>query len=177
MARLEQSGRLRAPSAVDVARVGIGVVVRDGASRPDISSSAAIRQVLLGARSIVYPDPRSGGGSTGRAVARMIERMGIAEAVKAKLTLKAAIGGGVDLVAGGTAEIGLFNISEIVPIKGVTLVGPLPAELQSYIVFGAAIPASNAAPEPAEAFIQALGAAAARQAWQDAGLEPVAPAR
>jgi molybdate transport system substrate-binding protein len=173
MARLEKTGALRAGSAVDLARVGVGVVVRDGARQPDISSAAAIRALLLDARSIVYPDPRSGGGSAGRMIARMIEAMGIADAVKPKLTLKSAIGGGVDLVAAGKAEIGFFNISEIVPIKGVTLVGPLPAELQSYIVFTAAIPATNTAPDAAMAFVKMLANPAAAPAWRQAGMESV----
>jgi len=177
IAILSHSGALRAGSTVDLARVGVGVVVRNGMNRPDISNSAAIRQLLLDARSIVYPDPRTGGGSAGRAIARMIDQMGITNAVNGKLTLTSAIGGGVDLVAGGKAEVGLFNISEILPIKGVTLVGPLPDEVQNYIVFTAAIPASNATPEPAASFIAMLTGPQARQAWQSAGLEPLPAAR
>jgi molybdate transport system substrate-binding protein len=177
VAMMNNSGAWRAGSTVDLARVGIGIVVRDGARQPDISTVAAIRRLLLEARSVVYPDPTSGGGSTGRAIARLIENMGITDAIGPKLTRTSAIGGGVALVAGGGAEVGLFNISEILPVQGVRLVGPLPADLQTYIVFAAAIPASNAAPEPAAAFIRALAAPAARQAWQRAGLEPLGAAR
>jgi molybdate transport system substrate-binding protein len=173
IATLTGTGALRAGSAVDVARVGVGVVVRTGAKAPDISSPAAIRKLLLDARSIVYPDPTSGGGTTGRAIARMIDQMGLTETVRPKLTRTSAIGGGVALVANGDAEIGMFNISEILPIQGVTLVGPLPAELQTYIVFAAAIPASNTVPAPAEAFIKALAAPAAREAWVKSGMEPL----
>jgi len=173
---LDGTHALRPGSAVDLARVGIGVVVRTGASAPDISDRAAIRKLLLEARSIVYPDPTSGGGSAGRAIAHMIDEMGLTEIVRPKLTRTSAIGGGVALVAGGNAEVGLFNISEILPIQGVQLVGPLPAELQNYIVFSAAIPVRNTAPEPAAAFIQALAAPAARDAWRNAGMEPVAAA-
>ena len=174
--RLSRSKTLRMDSATDLARVGIGVVVRDGGSRPDISDTAAIRKLLLEAKSIVYPDPSTGGGSAGRAIAHMIDQMGIAAAVKGKLTLRSAIGGGVGLVAAGTAEVGLFNISEILPVRGVMLVGPLPAEVQNYIVFAAAIPARNATPEPAKNFIRMLAGPAARQAWQSAGLEPITAA-
>jgi molybdate transport system substrate-binding protein len=177
VAMLGGTGALRAGSAVDLARVGIGVVVRTGASAPDIANAAAIRKLLLEAHSIVYPDPTSGGGSAGRAIAHMIEEMGLTETIRPKLTRASAIGGGVALVAGGNVEVGLFNISEILPIQGVQLVGPLPAELQNYIVFSAAIPARNSAPEPATAFIQALAAPAARDAWRNAGMEPVAAAR
>jgi len=177
VAVLNGTGALRAGSTVDLARVGIGVVVRAGARQPDISSAAAIRKMLIDARSVVYPDPTSGGGSAGRAIARIIEQMGITETIRPKLTRTSAIGGGVTLVAAGDVEIGLFNISEILPIQGVTLVGPLPGELQSYIVFSAAIPASNRAPEAAAAFIAALAAPGARQAWRTSGLEPVTAAR
>jgi molybdate transport system substrate-binding protein len=173
-AKLAGSGTLRAGSAVDLARVGIGVVVRAGAPAPDIANDAAIRKLIRDAHSLVYPDPTSGGGSAGRAIAQMIDRMGLTETVRPKLTRIAAIGGGVALVADGKAEVGFFNISEVLPIPGVTLVGPLPADLQSYIVFAGAIPTNAAAPEPAAAFIQALAAPAASEAWRKSGMEPAA---
>ena len=125
IAGLGKAGKLSAGSEVDLARVGIGIAVRDGAALPDISSVDAIRKLLLNARSIVHPDP-AGGGFTGAHIARMIANMGIADVVKPKLTLLYAIGGGVAAVAKGDAEIGIFNISEILPVEGVKLVGPLP---------------------------------------------------
>jgi molybdate transport system substrate-binding protein len=161
---------LRPGSRVDVARVGVGVVVRAGAALPDISTVDAVRQTLLDARSIVYPDP-VGGGVTGPALARMMARLRIADAVRPKVTLMQAITGGVALVAKGEAELGLFNISEVLPVKGVTLVGPLPSELQSYIVFVAAIHAGSTAPAPAAAFIGLLSDPAAREHWNAGGLE------
>ncbi len=176
IATLNSSGALRAGSTIEVARVGVGIVVRAGGKRPDVSSTAAIRKLLLAANSIVYPDPQTGGGSAGRAIAHMIDRMGITDAVKKKLTLKSAIGGGVDLVANGKADVGFFNASEILPIKGVTLVGALPADVQTYIVFTAAIPASTTTPAPAAAFITMLASPSARQTWQRAGLEPLGDA-
>jgi molybdate transport system substrate-binding protein len=171
--RLNQLQLFSAGSAVDLARVGVGVVVRAGAPRPDISNDAAIQKLLTDAHSIVYPDPSTGGGFAGRAIARMIEQMGLSDTVKPKLTLKAAISGGVNLVADGKADVGFFNISEILPIAGVTLVGPLPEDLQNYIVFTAAIPATNADPGPAASFIKSLSAPAAKQAWRNAGMEPL----
>jgi len=177
VAKLKASGALRAGSAVDLARVGIGVAIRAGSQPPDVSSAAAVRQLLLDAHSIVYPDPlEPGGGSAGRAIAQMIGKMGIADTVRPKLTLTSAIGGGVALVAAGKAEIGLFNISEIMPVSGAAVAGPLPQDLQTYIVFDAAIPAHAAVPVPAASFIAALAAPAQRQAWQKAGLEPLGAA-
>jgi molybdate transport system substrate-binding protein len=167
---LEKAGALRPGSRVDLARVGIGVVVRDGAPLPDISTVEAVRKLLADARSIVYPDP-TGGGQTGAALTRMLAQLGVADAVKPKLTLMQAIAGGVALVARGEAEVGMFNISEILPVKGARLVGPLPSELQSYITFAAAIPAGNAAPAPAQAFIKWLSGPGAREHWKAGGLE------
>lgn len=173
VAKLVKAGVLRGTPSVPLARVGIGVVVPAGAPRPDIATPAAIRRLLVNARAIVYPDPQSGGGSAGRAIMQMIDAMGLTDLVKPKLTHQSAIGGGVALVASGKADVGFFNISEILPIKGVTLVGPLPQALQSYIVFTAAIPAKAAAPDAALAFLRELGAPAARAAWRKAGLEPL----
>jgi molybdate transport system substrate-binding protein len=167
---LEKAGALRPRSRVDVARVGVGVVVRAGAPLPDISNVDAVRQALLDARSIVYPGP-GGGGFTGAALERMMARLGIADAVQPKVTRMQAIAGGVALVAKGEAELGLFNISEVLPVKGVTLVGPLPSELQSWIVFTAAIHANSTAPAPAAAFIKLLSDPAARDHWKSGGLE------
>jgi molybdate transport system substrate-binding protein len=171
---LTGTGVLTAGSSVEVARVGLGVVVRAGAALPDISDVAAFGQLLRNAHSIVYPDPaETGGGSAGLAVARMIDKLGFTETVRPKLKVKSAIGGGVALVADGTVEIGIFNISEIMPVKGVALAGSLPAELQNYIVFDAAIPKGNPAPEPAAGFIKSLTDPAERPAWLHAGLDPI----
>src|SRR6185312_3638580 len=153
IAALEKDGKLRAGSTVDVARVGIGVVVREGAPRPNISTSAAIRKLLIDATSIAYTDPATGGGSTGKVLTQMIVQMGITDTVKPKLTLAHAITGGVQLVADGKAEVGMFNISEILPIKGVTMVGPLPPELQHTITFAAGITAASPVRDYAAAFI------------------------
>ena len=167
---LEKAGTLRRNSRVDLARVGVGIVVRKGAPLPDISTLAAIRTLLLNARSIVHTNP-AGSGFAGASVARMIENMGIADAVKPKVTVMQAVDGGVDLVADGKAEVGLFNISEILPVNGVTLVGPLPAEVQSYIVFTAAIRADSGSPVPAQDYIKLLSDPANRDRWKAGGLE------
>jgi molybdate transport system substrate-binding protein len=175
---LTGSGVLRSDGTANVARVGAGIVVRAGAPTPNIADVAAIRQLLRDAHSIVYPDPaEAGGGSAGLAIARMIEKLGLTDIVRPKLTVKSAIGGGVALVAEGKAEVGIFNTSEIMPVKGVTLIGPLPSELQNYILFTAAIPVKSTVPEPASAYIKRLTDPATRPAWQNAGLEPVAPSR
>ena len=167
---LEKTGTLRPGSRIDLARVGIGIVVREGAQLPDISTVDAVRKTLLDARSIAHSDP-AGGGFTGAQITRMFVRLGIADAVKPKVTLMYAIAGGVAAVAKGDAEIGLFNISEILPIKGVTLVGPLPSELQSYITFAGALHIGSTSPDPALTFLRSLSDPSARDAWKMGGFE------
>jgi molybdate transport system substrate-binding protein len=176
IAALEKAGKVVAGSQLDLARVGIGITVRDGAPLPDISSVEAIRNLLLKARSIVHPDP-AGGGFTGVHIAKMIEKMGIDDVVKPKLTFAFAINGGVAAVAKGDAEIGIFNISEILPVKGVKLVGPLPAELQNYINFSGAVYSGSVSREQALAFLQRLSDASSRPAWTKWGFEPLAAVR
>jgi molybdate transport system substrate-binding protein len=171
---LNKAGKLRGGSPISLARVGIGVAVRQGASLPDVSTVDAVRRALLAARSIVHPDPQ-GGGFTGAHIARMIEQMGIADAVKPKVKLMFAVGGGVAAVASGDADLGLFNISEILPVPGAALAGALPAELQSYITFAGALHIDSAAPDAAAAYLRML--AGAREAWKAGGFEPLDAAR
>ena len=171
IAALDTAGKLDGPSRTDIARVGVGVAVRAGAPQPDIASVDAIRKLLLDAHAIVQPDP-VGGGFAGAQIARMMTRLGVADAVKPKVFYRFAIGGGTAAVASGEAEIGLFNISEILPALGVTLVGPLPPELQSWITFAGARLAGSAASEPALAFLRALTDASAGDAWRAGGFEP-----
>jgi molybdate transport system substrate-binding protein len=170
MDTLDKAGTLRSGSKVNLARVGIGVAVREGSPLPDISTVDGLRKTLLNARSIAHPDP-DGGGFAGAQIARMFTQLGIAEAVKPKVALMYAFTGGVENIAKGEAEIGLFNISEILPVKGVTLVGPLPPEVQSYITFAGALHAGSGSTEPAAAYLRSLSDPGAREAWKAGGFE------
>jgi len=166
----QKSGALRPSTLVDLARTGIGVVVKEGAPLPDISTVDALKKTLLNAKSIAHPDPK-GGGFTGAYIDRMFERLGIADQVRPKVVLMYAFTGGVANIAKGGAEIGLFNISEIVPINGVKLVGPLPAEQQNYLVFSGALHVRGESPEPAAAYLRSLTEPAAHEAWKAGGFE------
>jgi molybdate transport system substrate-binding protein len=170
MLGMEKAGQLRAGTLTDLARVGIGVVVREGAPRPDVSTVQALRQTLLAAKSIMHPDPQ-GGGFTGAHIDRMFEKLGIAGEVRPKVKLGFAFTGGVTNVAKGVVELGLFNISEIVPIEGVALAGPLPQELQNYLVFAGALHARGDVLEPGAAFLRALTGSEAEGAWKNGGFE------
>jgi molybdate transport system substrate-binding protein len=157
-------------SRVDVAKVGIGVAVKEGAPLPDIATVEAFKRTLLAARSVAYIDPKAG-GSSGIYFDGLLDRLGIGEAVRAKARLKQ--GGYVaELVAGGDADVAVHQISEILPVRGVVLVGPLPAEIQNYTTYAAATAAEARAPAAAKALTDYLtGSALVRDALREKGME------
>ena len=156
-------------SRTDIARTAMGVGVRDGAPRPDISSAGALKRTLLEARSITYVDPAQG-ATSGIHFASVLDRLGIAEAVKPKTRL---VPGGypAELVAKGEVELVAHQISEIVPVKGVTLVGPLPKTLQKLTIYAAGLAAKSAAPELGRGFITFLMRPEFRAKFAEAGLD------
>jgi molybdate transport system substrate-binding protein len=135
---LERDGRVQR-GAKPIARVGIGVAVNEKAPSPDISTPDAFRKTLLAAKSVVYIDPKV--GTSGKHVAEVLSRLGISEEINRKATLGQG-GYVVEPVGRGEIELGIHQISEILPVKGVKLVGPLPPELQKYTVY-AAVPVSQ----------------------------------
>jgi molybdate transport system substrate-binding protein len=152
-----------------LARVGIGVMVKEGAPKPDISTVDAFKKAVLDAKTVAYIDPASG-GSSGIYLASLFEKLGIANAVRPKAKLKQ--GGYVaDLIVSGEAEIGIHQISEILPVKGVTLVGPLPAEIQNYTTYAAGLSASARDVEAAKALIQALAGSMAAPVLKSKGMD------
>src|SRR6476469_3099792 len=167
---LAASGKIVPNSRVNLATVSIGVVVKEGAPRPDIGSVEAFKNALLAAKSVAYIDPASG-GSSGIYVDKLLERLGIADQVRPKAKLKK--GGYVaDLIVDGSAEIGIHQISEIVPAKGVVLVGPLPKEIQNTTTYAAAITAASAHKDAAAALLKALSGPAAAAVLKTKGMEP-----
>jgi molybdate transport system substrate-binding protein len=169
---LVKAGKIAAGSRVNIARVGVGVMVKDGAPKPDIGSVDAFKQALLAAKSVAYIDPASG-GSSGIYVAKLLDQLGIADQVKPKAKLKQ--GGYVaDLIVSGEAELGVHQISEIVPVKGVTLVGPLPKEIQNYTTYAAGISAAPADAEGAKALVKFLTGPRTGELLKQKGMEPVA---
>ena len=166
---LDKAGKLVPGSRVALARVGVGVAVREGTAKPDLSTPEAFRKTLLDARSITYSDS-STGGLSGLSVEKLLAKLSIAETVKMKAILRSD---GQQLIADGKVEIGLYNVSEIPRVKGVVLAGPAPAAVQVYIDYDAAVPATNAAPEAAISFLRFLSRPAARPRWEASGLEMV----
>jgi molybdate transport system substrate-binding protein len=159
------SGAIRGDSAADVARSTVGLAVRTGAPKPDISSIEALRRTLLQARSIAYSD-----GPSGAYVGALLGKLGIAAAVAAKVKLT---GGPVaELVASGEAELGMQQIIAILPIQGADLVGPLPAELQNVIIYAAGLSARGAEAPAAAAFQAFMRSERAKQLMRANGLDP-----
>jgi molybdate transport system substrate-binding protein len=166
---LGKKGKVVADSRSNVARVGVGVVVKEGAALPDIGSVDAFKRTLIAAKSVAYIDPASG-GSSGIYLTGLFDKLGIAADIKPKAKLKK--GGYVaELIANGEAELGLHQISEILPVKGVKLVGPLPAEIQNYTTYAAAIGADAKQPDAARALIKLLIGPAAESVLKARGME------
>ena len=158
-------------SRTDLARVGVGVMVKAGAPKPDVSTVDAFKKAVLAAKSVSYIDPASG-GSSGIYVAKLLERLGIADQVKPKEKLKK--GGYVaDYISSGEAELGIHQISEIVPVLGVTLIGPLPKDVQNYTVYSAGIGAATKHADAARALIAILSGPSAQALFKSKGMEAV----
>jgi molybdate transport system substrate-binding protein len=161
----ERESSWRPGTRKPLARLGIGVAVGQGA-RLDLSTVDSTRTALLGAKSIVLSD--GGGGGLARPNAeRVLVNLGIFETVRPNIVYA---GEGQETVARGEAELGLFNISEVGRVPGVALAGPVPAEVQVYITYDAAIPSTNSAPDPAQALVGFLSRPATNSVWEKAGL-------
>jgi molybdate transport system substrate-binding protein len=165
--KLIKDGKLVAGSRVDLVKSGIGIAVRQGGVKPDVSSSGAVKNALLAAKSIGYST-----GPSGVYLAKLFERMGIAEAVTPKAKV-ATPGVPVGIfVANGDVEIGLQQISELLPVKGIDYLGPLPADIQHTTVFAAALYTGATQGEAAKTLVRFLTARAAVPVIKAKGLEP-----
>jgi len=161
---LIKAGKLDAGTRADVARSGMGVAVRKGAAKPDLSSTAAFKQALLNAQTITYSD----GGLTGIYMKGLLERLGIASQLQSKIRH----GRGGEMVSQGKAEIGLTQISEILSEPHAELAGPLPPEIQQYTVFPAAVGTTAAQAEAGKALLKFLKSPEAAKVLRAKGLEP-----
>jgi molybdate transport system substrate-binding protein len=167
--RLQAQGKIVTGDRVVIARVGVGVFVRKGAVKPDVSSADAFKRAMLAAKSIAYPDP-AGGGASGIYVASLLERLGIAAEMKPKTrlsTLEALYAS----VASGEIEIGFNQISEILAQPTVELAGPLPSAIQNYTQFASGIVAGCSQAEAATALVIFVSSPAARSVIKIKGFE------
>ena len=162
-----EGGRLIAPTRTEISRSGIGVEVRAGAPRPDIRSVEAFKRALLDAKSIAYLRVGSGIYLEG-----LLERLGIAEAIAAKVT-RPETDIVSELVAKGEVELGMVVITQILTTPGVELVGPLPPEIQSHVAFAAGVGANSKAPDAAMQLIEFLTGPVAIPVIRAQGMEPL----
>jgi molybdate transport system substrate-binding protein len=167
LAELIKQGKVRAGSRVDLVQSNIGMAVKAGAPKPDISTVDALKRTLLAAKSIAYSDSASGVYLS----TELFPKLGITDQIKDRMRkIEADPVGGV--VAKGDAEIGFQQISELRPVKGIDIVGPLPPGAQRVTVFAAGIPATSVHPDAAASLIQWLASPAAYPAIKKSGLEP-----
>jgi molybdate transport system substrate-binding protein len=174
--RLAGAGILTAESATEIAIARVGVAVRRGMPKPDISTADAFRNAMLQARSIACPDPKMG-GSSGLHIARLFERLGIAEAVQPKLVLASTpdVPGTLpgDLVARGDADIALHQMQELMAVPGIEVAGPLPDELQARLGFAVAVLARTPQPDSARTLLDWFRSPETTATIRAKGMEPV----
>jgi len=163
---LIQAGRVVPGSRVDLARSGVGVAVRAGAPKPDISSGETVKHALLNAKAIAYST-----GPSGIYLAGLFERMGIAEQLKSKLRRVQGEPAGA-VVARGEADLAFQQVSELLPVAGIDLVGPLPPDIQKITTFSAGICVGVNEPDAGKALIRFLTAPAAAPVIRKKGMEP-----
>lgn len=167
---LAKDGKIVPGTRINLAKTGVGVVVKAGAPLPDISTVAAFKRALLAAKSVAFIDPKAG-GSSGIYVEGLLQRLGIADQINAKAVL--VHGGAVaDHIADGEAEIGIHQISEILAVAGVTLVGPLPAEIQHDTVYAAGVATAARNADAARALVKFLAGPHARAVIEAKGMKP-----
>jgi molybdate transport system substrate-binding protein len=169
-AELEKTSNITPGSRVDLGRVGIGIVVREGASVPDVSTADAFKKAMVEAPRVAITDPTAG-GSTAVHLSGVYKQLGVTETIMKKAVMQVGGKEVAEAVAAGQADIGVTFISEIIPIKGAKLVGPLPPALQDYVVYAAAIPKASTEPAAARAFIDALVSPAMAKRWTAVGFE------
>ncbi len=165
---LVKQGKVVPDSRVDLVKSPIGIAVKSGAPKPDISSADAVKRALLAAKTIAYSD-----GASGVYVStEMFARLGIADEMKDKARKIPATPVG-EIVAHGDAEIGFQQISELKPVAGIDIVGPLPDDLQKITIFSAGIASASKEPDAGKALIKFLASPEARAEIVKSGMEPI----
>jgi molybdate transport system substrate-binding protein len=171
MDEMDKAGRIAPGSRLDLGRVGLGVVVREGTPSPDISTPEAIKAALLKANNIAYTDPKLGGTSVEQLM-KFAESAGIKDEVVRKGLISTGGNDAAAKVAEGRADIAIVPITDI-HAKDAKLVGPLPEPIQLWTVYSAAIPTSSADPAAARAFVAAMTTPAMHERWVKAGWQPI----
>jgi molybdate transport system substrate-binding protein len=165
----EKDGVVRPQGRAVLGLVSINAVVRAGAAKLDLSTPDKVKQAMLAAGAITHATP--GETPSGTHMGKLIETLGIAEAMKGKVIHRSALRGGIELVASGEAEIGFFPKSEVLDPR-LNLAGPLPPAIQLTTIYGAAVTAKSAAPDAGAAFIAFMTDQKHRAVWSEGGFDP-----
>jgi molybdate transport system substrate-binding protein len=171
---LGAKGQVVPATKIDVGRMRLGVVVKQGATAPDLKTASALRAALLAAPAVAYIDPR-GGGTAGAFFDKMFERLGVADQVRAKGILDATGADVARSVASGKATLGMTQASELIGAEGVTFADFLPDEMQLTTVYAAAVCANASAPQTAQAFIRFITGPIGAERLRKSGWDVAAP--
>lgn len=166
----QSEGVVRGEGRAVLGLVPINAVVRTGAPKPDLSTVDKARETILKSRAVTFATP--GATPSGSHMGKLVDSFGGPGALAGKIIHRPALEGGVDLVRSGEAEIGFYPKSEVMGIDGVTIAGPLPAEIQLTTIYGAAVTAQSKAPDAAAAFIRFMSDGKNRAAWTERGFDP-----
>jgi molybdate transport system substrate-binding protein len=164
--RLVVIGKLVAGSRTDFARSGVGVAIRSGLSKPDISTVDGLRRAILASKSIAYSS-----GPSGYYIAELLKKLGIADQVKDRVKQPPSGAQVGEMIARGEVELGFQQISELMHVKGIDFLGPLPAEIQNITVYAAGLHAAAPAAEPARAALKFFSGPRAAAAIDKIGME------
>lgn len=165
---LIKAGKVARATRADLARSGIGVGIRKGAPKPDIRTPEALKRTLLNAKSLTYAQD----GASRVHIEKMVERLGIAENMKPKIALTQGSARGLANVAAGQGDLAMTLISEILPVDGVELLGPLPAELQNYVSLAGAVSVNAKSAEAGSALLKFLTGPSVAPTYKAKGMEP-----
>jgi molybdate transport system substrate-binding protein len=168
IADLTKEGKTLGGSGTPISRAGVGIGIRKGAPRPDISTPEALKSALLNAKAIAYAPQ----GASTATITQMLDSLGIAEAVKGKSILLQGSDLTIAAVLDGRADFVMTLVSEILPVKGLELLGPFPEKFQHYVSFSGAVSASAKNPDAAGALIKFLAGPSALPVIKARGMEP-----
>ncbi len=172
LAELDEGGRLQTGSRNQIARTGIGIAIKQGAPKPDLSTVTAFKKAVRDAKNIIYTDPATPNAS-GANTQHILTNAGLLDEVKRK-GLQDGLGTGKERIAKGEYQMGFFNVSEALA-PGVELAGPVPAPLQQYIAYDAAVLKSAPDKDGAAAFVKFIASKGETARWKSAGLEQLNP--
>lgn len=165
-----KAGIVRDTPRRNLGTVRIGVVVRDGTPKPDVSTVDKFKKAVLNAKSLVHSSPAA--TPSGAHLATVWEKLGITDVVEARVTHLSSLDGGVQAILNGKVDVGFYPLSEIISVKGVTLAGMLPDDVQLDTVYAGGVHAASAAADAAIAFVDFLAEPAHAGVWKHAGFEP-----